>query len=237
MTHPEWSSKTTTTSDAIRTHTQSNRRSPSPATHTSIATGNANANRRTRHLWTATHGTRATQHLTTTTVPHGEQTRPPSTVHRRLATTSQRPPPLATAWQLTAHTGTSRRTTLALTTCTPPRTVSVNTCHSASASTTAFSVHWHPIATVRCPSHTTMIAYLDAHCALTHYIKNCLETIQHLKCMLDMHYSFISSPDIPFENSVIEGEYILLHSIHYLHTFWSEGECCNTHIQTLTSIS
>ena len=46
--------------------------------------------------------------------------------------------------------------------------------------------------------------------------------------MLDMHHSFISSPDIPFENLVIEGEYImiLLHFIHYLHTFWSEGECC-----------
>ena len=31
--------------------------------------------------------------------------------------------------------------------------------------------------------------------------------------MLDMHHSFISSPDIPFENLVIEGEYILLHFI------------------------
>ena len=38
-----------------------------------------------------------------------------------------------------------------------------------------------------------------------------------------------SSSDIPFENPVIEGEYILLHFIHYLHTFWSEGECCNTY--------
>ena len=33
--------------------------------------------------------------------------------------------------------------------------------------------------------------------------------------MLDMHYSFISSPDIPFENSVIEG------SIYYSISFIS----------------
>jgi hypothetical protein len=59
--------------------------------------------------------------------------------------------------------------------------------------------------------------------------------IQHLKCMLDM-YHFISLPDIPFENLVIEGEYILLHFIHFLHTFWSEGECCNTRYPDTISI-
>ena len=65
------------------------------------------------------------------------------------------------------------------------------------------------------------------------YIKNRLEMIQHLKCMLDgMHYSFISSPDIPFENSVIEGEYMLLHFIHFLHTFGLRGSVVILVIQT-----
>ena len=54
--------------------------------------------------------------------------------------------------------------------------------------------------------------------ALTRYIKNRPKMIQHLKCMLDMHHPFISSPDIPFVNSLIEGEYILLH-FHSLPTY------------------
>jgi hypothetical protein len=62
--------------------------------------------------------------------------------------------------------------------------------------------------------------------------KNCPETIQHSECMLDMHHSFISSPDIPFENSVIEGEYMLLHFIHFLHTFGLRGSVVILVIQT-----
>ena len=175
-------------------------------------------------------------------VPHSRQMRPSSSIHQRLpATTAQRPPPLAATCQLAAHTGTPQCTMLMLTTCTPHRSTSANICNTWRATAATSSVHWHlqthhgASATVQRPSHTTQMAHLDAHCTrrvlMCWYIrvKNCLETIQHSKCMLDMHHSFISSPDTPFENLVIEGEYILLHFIHYLHTFWSEGECCDTH--------
>ena len=115
---------------------------------------------------------------------------------------------------------------------------SVSICNTQWATAATSSVHWHPwthhgaFAAVRRPPHTMQMVHLDAHCTLMHYTKNCLETIQHLECMLDMHHSFISSPDIPFENSVIEGEYILLHFIHFLHTFGLRGSVVILVIQT-----
>ena len=164
---------------------------------------------------------------------------PPFSVHWHLGTTTQCPPLLTTACWLAVHTGTPG--SLAHHTCTNDvHTTSYIVCqHSLLGISiddhysicnwlapiiqhlSTFSIHWHlqmhhsAFTAIWHLSHTTMMVHLDA---LTRYINNCLEMIQHSKCMLDMHHSFISSPDIPFENSVIEGEYILLH-FHSLPTY------------------